>query len=178
MRPSLVRPAARLRIALTVAALAVALAAGACVKPRDITQPVPDALERLYPDSANYLLDAAVQSMIDEAMQIELEDRTRGLIESRYIDIGSLRATTSREGYPERERMVRFRFRTRSVLGGTQLIGEAVYRPIGGGSAMERMVRPDHAAREVLDRLYVRIDDQLQRSRAKRREAADTTGAR
>ena len=169
MTPSFVLASRRRRMALALTAVALAALAGACVKPRDITQPVPDAVERLYPDSSRYLLDAAAQAMIDEAMLVELVDRDRGLIESRYIDIGALRASTSREGYPERERMVRFRFRTRSVLGGTQLVGEAVYRPIGGGSAMERMVRADHAAREVLDRLYIRIDDQLQRIRARQR---------
>jgi len=155
-------------------AVAAALLLAACVKPRDITQPVAGAVERSYPDSAQFVLAAVTRALVDETIDIGLEDRTKGLVESRYEDVGSLRSSISREGYTDAERMVRFRFFTQGMLGGTRLVGEAVYRPtMTGGRAMERMVPPDHAAREVLARLYQRVDDQLQQDRAKRQAAQE-----
>ena len=162
--------------------LAAALAVAACVKPRDISQPVPGAVSHAFPDSARFVLEAVKQAMIDETIDIGLEDPQRGLVESRYEDVGSLRATTSREDYTENERMVRFRFFVQRMLGGTNLVGEVVYRPTGtGGRAMERMVPSDHAAREVLTRVYQRVDERLQNERRQREQqreqrGGDTTG--
>jgi hypothetical protein len=44
-----------------------------------------------------------------------------------------------------------------------------MYRPAGGESrAMERMVPPEHVGREMLTRLYSRIQERLVRERAER----------
>ena len=167
---------------LLALAIAAALAAVACVKPRDISQPVPGAVSHAFPDSARYVLEAVKRAMIDETIDIGLEDPQRGLVESRYEDVGSLRASTSREDYTQNERMVRFRFFVRTMLGGTNLVGEAVYRPTGtGGRSMERMVPNDHAAREVLTRVYQRVAERLENERRQREQqreqrGGDTTG--
>ena len=162
----------------TLAFALVALATlGACVKPRNINEPIAGALEYTLPDSAGDVLRAVEASIVDEALDIGLVDREKGLVESRYTDIGSVRASTSREGYSDDERNVRFRFFARPMLGGTTLYGEVVYRPVIGGMAsgnqqagrgQERMVRADHAGREVLARIVARAEERLRLAREQR----------
>jgi len=160
-------------LALLFAALATV---GACVQPRNINEPIPGALEYTLPDSAGEVLRAVEASIVDEAIDIGLVDREKGLVESRYVDIGSVRATTSREGYSDDERNVRFRFFARPMLGGTTLYGEVVYRPVLGGMStgnpagrgQERMVRADHAGREVLARIVARAEERLRVAREQR----------
>jgi len=157
--------------ALLPLALALAVAAG-CARPRDILEPVEGALTYTFADSARFVLDAAAYAITDEGVDIGLLDRKRSVVESEWVDIGSVRATVSREGYMGADRVVLFRMRTRRVLGGTSLIGEAVYRPAGGGRALEQMVPRDHAAREVLVRMFGRVEDRLRRDREKREREA------
>ena len=165
-----------LPVALAFVALAALAALGACVKPRNINEPIAGALEYSLPDSAGDVLRAVEASITDEGLDIGLVDREKGLVESRYTDIGSVRASTSREGYSDDERNVRFRFFARPMLGGTTLYGEAVYRPVLGGMSagnpagrgQERMVRADHAGREVLARLVARAEERLRLAREQR----------
>jgi hypothetical protein len=160
-------------------ALVVVAALAACVQPRNINEPIPGAMEYSLPDSAGEVLRAVEASIIDEALDIGLVDREKGLVESRYTDIGSVRATTSREGYSDDERNVRFRFFARPMLGGTTLYGEVVYRPVLGGMStgnaagrgQERMVRADHAGREVLARIVARAEERLRVAREQRGSA-------
>jgi hypothetical protein len=154
-------------------ALCLGVAAG-CARPRDILEPVEGALTYTFPDSARHVLDAASYAIVDEGVDIGLLDKKRSVVESEWVDIGALRASVSREGYVGPERVVLFRLRTRRVFGGTSLIGEAVYRPAGGGRALEQMVPRDHAGREVLVRMFRRVEERLVESREKRaREARE-----
>jgi hypothetical protein len=148
----------------------------ACARPRDILEPVEGALSYTFPDSSRQVLDAAAYAITDEGVDIGQLDRKRSVIESQWVDIGSVRASVSREGYIGSDRNVLFRFRTRRVLGGTSLIGEVVYRPSGAGRASERMVPTDHAGREVLARMFVRVDERLRREREKRAQSGETGG--
>ena len=174
--PPTAHPRAHILPGAALAVLALGAALG-CVKPRDITQPVPGAVSHAFPDSAQYVTAALKQAMIDETIDIGLEDAQRGIVESRYEDVGSLRASTSREDYSENERMVRFRFFVQRMLGGTNVVGEAVYRPTGtGGRSMERMVPPEHAAREVLTRIYERVEERLQNERRQREKLREERG--
>lgn len=164
------RPARTLLLLLCAGLLA------ACARPRDILEPVEGALSFTFPDSARQVLDAAAYAITDEGVDIGLLDRKRSVIESQWVDIGALRASVSREGYVGNDRNVLFRFRTRRVLGGTSLVGEVVYRPTGAGKAQERMVPTDHAGREVLARMFGRVDERLRRDREKRAQSEGTAG--
>ena len=152
--------------------LALCLAVAACTRPRNILEPVEGALTYTFADSAPHVLDAASYAIIDEGVDIGLLDRKRSVVESEWVDIGSVRASVSREGYMGADRVVLFRLRTRRVLGGTSLIGDAVYRPAGGGRALEQMVPRDHAGREVLARMFTRVEERLRRDREKREREA------
>jgi hypothetical protein len=68
---------------------------------------------------------------------------------------------------PIADRTVKFRFRTRTTFGATNLIAEAIRKPLSGGAAMERMLPPTHPGHQVLRRILAQIDDRLasQRSR-------------
>ena len=147
-----------------------------CARPRDILEPVEGALDFTFPDSARQVLDAAAYAITDEGIEIGMLDRKRNVIESEWIDIGAVRASVSREGYFGSDRVVLFRFRTRRVLGGTSLIGEVVYRPTGAGKAQEQMVPRGHAGREVLTRMFSRVDERLRRNREKRAGAEGLPG--
>ena len=166
------------RALLLPAVLVLGLLA-ACSRPRDILEPVEGALNYTFPDSARHVLDASAYAITDEGIEIALMDRKRSVVESRWVDIGAVNASVSREGYIGADRVVMFRLRTRRVLGGTSLIGEAVYRPTGGGRSLEQMVPREHAGREVLVRMFTRVDERLRRDREKRereaRERAATT---
>ena len=154
-------------------ALCLGLLTG-CARPRDILEPVEGALTYNFPDSSRFVLDAASYAIIDEGVNIGLLDKKRSVVESEWVDIGALRASVSREGYIGPDRVVLFRLRTRRVFGGTSLIGEAVYRPAGVGRAMEQMVPRDHAGREVLVRMFRRIEERLVEGRERRaREARE-----
>lgn len=149
------------------------LATLACVRPRNILEPVPGAFEATYPDSAHYVLEAAAYAVTDFAVPIFQYDKNRHYLETRFIDVASFPATVSREGYMGNERLVKFQFRTLPTFGATRLIGEVIYRPPGGDTrAMERMVPPEHVGREMLQRLYNRIEERLVRERAERAEKA------
>jgi hypothetical protein len=147
----------------------VGLATLACVRPRNILEPVEGAFEATYPDSAHYVLEAAAYAVTDFAVPIIQYDKRRQYLETEYIDVANFPATVSREGYMGNERLVKFQFRTLPTFGATRLIGEVMYRPAGGESrAMERMVPPEHVGREMLTRLYARIQERLVRERAER----------
>jgi hypothetical protein len=149
--------------------LAILASTAFCVKPRNILEPVPGAFEATYPDSAQYVLDAVAYAVTDFAVPIVQYDKRRRYLETRYIDVANFPATVSREGYIGNERLVKFQFRAVPTFGATRLIGEVIYRPPGGSSrAMERMVPPDHVGREMLTRLYQRIEERLVRERAER----------
>jgi hypothetical protein len=62
-------------------------------------------------------------------------DPERQIVESDWVDVGSLRhvSPAAAEAVVGTDRRVRFRLRTAPVAGGTQLVGEALIRPIGGG---------------------------------------------
>jgi hypothetical protein len=154
-----------------LAVLCLGLAAG-CSRPRDIMEPVEGALNYTFPDSSRYVFDAASYAIVDEGVDIGLIDKKRSVVESQWVDIGALRASVSREGYIGADRVVLFRLRTRRVLGGTTLIGEVVYRPAGGGRALEQMVPRDHAGREVLVRMFKSVEDRLIEGREKREREA------
>ncbi len=155
------------RVALL--ALSLLVQAGSCVPPRRIEDPVPGAVQFSLPDSARYVLDAAAYAITDEGLSITQKDRTRMLVESGFVDIGTLRTRNDRSAYVGPERVVKFRFRTRTTFGATNLIGEAVYRvDENAGRAGERMVPEGHAALEVLTRMFGRINARLSDERVKR----------
>ena len=164
------RIASRLARRALLLPLVLGLAA-ACARPRDVLEPVEGALTFTFPDSARVVLDAAAYAVTDEGIDIGLLDRKRSVVESEWIDIGAVRASVSRESYMDSDRNVLFRLRTRRVLGGTSLIGEVVYRPAGAGRAMEQMVPREHAGREVLVRMFTRVDERLKRDRERQRAA-------
>ena len=129
---------------------------------------MPGALEETFPDSAKYVLEAAAYAITDEGMSLVQYDKRRHYVETDFIDIGALRASTDRDAYIGSDRLVKFQFRTVPTFGATRLIGEVIYRPAGGGRAMEQMVPPQHAGREVLLRLYRRVEQRLEAEREKR----------
>jgi hypothetical protein len=183
-RRSARRAAARLALArLSAALLAGALALGAgCARPRDISQPVPGALVRSYPDSADAVFEAAAYAITDEGFDIVQQDRRRSYVESRWVDANALRvpigATVPQTGT---DRVVRFQFRTERTFGATRLVGEAVTRLTGryGGRADDDMVPANHPARAVLERMFERVDERLRTARERReREGPDSTPAR
>ena len=156
-----------------LAAVALLLLAAACARPRDIRQPVSGALAFTFPDSALRVIDAAIGAVTDEGVPLRFTDRKQMYVESDYVDIGSLRASTSREAYSSNERLVKFQFRAEPTFGATRLTGEVIYLPLGGQSrAMERMVPEQHAGREVLQRMFVRVNQRLQRERERDAERA------
>lgn len=148
------------------------LALTGCVRPRNIHEPVPGAFEVVIPDSSRYLVEAAEYAITAEGIRIDMSDRKRALVESDFIDIGAVRATTDRSAYVGPERLVKFRFRARPTLGGSRLIGEAIYHLAGpsSGRAMERMVPEEHAGREVLIRMMARIEKRAREERVAREE--------
>ena len=163
-----------MRPRLLLSSLLSALAIAACARPRNILEPVPGAYAATYPDSAKYVLEAVAYAISDFAVPIVQYDRKRQYIESGYIDVGNFPASVSRDAYMGNERLVKFQFRTLPTFGATRLIGEVMYRPLGGGSrAMEKMVPPDHVGREMLARLYKRIDERLENDRKERAEKAE-----
>ena len=60
---------------------------------------------------------------------------------------------------------MRFRLRTAPIAGGTQLVGEALIRPTGGGEFADRMVPRNHPAREVLIRMLDNVSERLGKRR-------------
>jgi len=172
------RRAARLAAALAAAAL---LAAG-CARPRDISQPLPGALVRTFPDSADAVFEAAAYAITDEGFDIVQQDRKRGYVESRWVGANALRvpigSTVPQTGT---DRVVRFQFRTERTFGATRLVGEAVTRLTGdyGGRADDDMVPANHPARAVLERMFGRVEERLRTERERReREGPDSTRAR
>ena len=145
----------------------VLVGAAACVQPRDIRDPVDGAVVVTFPDSARLIFDATVAALNDEPIRISLTDRARGVIETDYIDLTSVRLSVNMAEEPMADRMVKFRFRTRTTLGATHLVAEAIRRPLSGGAAMERMLPPAHPAHQVLRRILGGVDERLasQRSR-------------
>ncbi|MDQ6887807.1 MAG: hypothetical protein M3068_10990 [Gemmatimonadota bacterium] len=149
--------------------LALLVQSGSCVSARRIDEAVPGALQFSFPDSARYVLDAAAYAITDEGLSITQKDATRMLVESGFVDIGTLRARSDRSAYTGPDRMIKFRFRTRTTFGATILVGEAVYRPNeNAGRAGERMVPESHAAREVLTRMFAGVGTRLSDERARR----------
>lgn len=162
----------------TTVALLVSIIAMGCVKARNIQQPVPGAIEVTLPDSVPHVIDAAETVITDEGIGIQLSDRKRGVVESSFIDIGQVRATTDRSSYLPDERNVRFRFWTRPTFGGTRLSAEVVFYQflgIDSGRAMEKMVPADHAGREVVTRMVAKIEARLRAQRDKRKEEGQRT---
>lgn len=139
----------------------VAMLPVACVQARDIREPVEGAVVVTFPDSAGPIFDATVAALNDEPIRIVLTDRARGIIETDYVDLTALRLTVNMSEEPLADRMVKFRFRTRTTFGATHLIGEAIRRPLSGGAAMERMLPPSHAGRQVLNRVLASVDERL-----------------
>ena len=117
------------RLARAYVALA-AVAAIACVQPRDIREPVDDAIVVTFPDSARPIFDATVDALNDEPIRIALTDRAKGVIETDYIDLTSVRLSVNMSEEPMADRMVKFRFRTRTTLGATHLVAEAIRKPL------------------------------------------------
>lgn len=152
---------------MTIGALLAATAAIACVQPRDIREPVDGAVVVTFPDSARPIFDATIAALNDEPIRIVLSDRAKGVIETEYIDLTSVRLSVNMSEEPMADRMVKFRFRTRNILGATNLIGEVIRRPLSGGAAMERMLPPTHPGHQVLRRILSEVDQRLaaQRSR-------------
>ncbi len=154
------------RAMFAVAAL-VTTTSLACVQPRDIRQPVDGAVVVTYPDSARPIFDATVAALNDEPIRIALTDRDKGVIETDYIDITSVRLSVNMAEEPMADRMVKFRFRTRTTLGATHLVAEAIRRPLSGGAAMERMLPPTHPGHQVLRRILGRVDERLAEQRSR-----------
>lgn len=144
------------------------LLVAACSSPRSIRDPVEGAVVVTLPDSAALILDATVAALNDEPIQIALIDRDRGIIETDYIDLASVRLPVNVGGEPQADRLVKFRFRTRNTFGATNLIAEAIRRPLSGGAAMERMLPPNHPAHYALQRVLRNIDARLTRTRQDR----------
>ena len=145
----------------------VTAAAGACVQPRDIREPVDGAVVVTFPDSARPIFDATVAALNDEPIRIALTDRPRGVIETDYIDLTSVRLSVNMSEEPMADRMVKFRFRTRTTLGATHLVAEAIRKPLSGGAAMERMLPPTHPGHQVLRRVLTRVDERLTEQRSR-----------
>jgi hypothetical protein len=125
---------------------------------------VEGAVERIFPDSARPVLDAAVRAVTDEGIGLEMVDERRGFVESAFVDVGSLRPTLDVIGLSAEERRIKFQFRALPTFGGTRLIAEAIYRPLPGSDrAMERMVPEDHPGRRVLADMLGRIEERLKR---------------
>ena len=170
------RRAARLAAGLAGAAL---LAAG-CARPRDISQPVPGALVRTFPDSADAVFEAAAYAITDEGFDVVQQDRKRGYVESRWVDANALRvpigSTVPQSGT---DRVVRFQFRTERTFGATRLVGEAVTRLTGGygGRADDDMVPANHPARAVLERMFGRVEERLRAERERREREAERPAA-
>lgn len=137
----------------------------ACVQARDIREPVEGAVVVTFPDSAGPIFDATVAALNDEPIRIVLTDRARGIIETDYVDLTALRLTVNMSEEPLADRMVKFRFRTRTTFGATHLVGEAIRRPLSGGAAMERMLPPSHAGRQVLNRVLASVAERLAEGR-------------
>lgn len=144
-----------------------AVAAIACVQPRDIREPVDGAVVVTFPDSARPIFDATVDALNDEPIRIALTDRAKGVIETDYIDLTSVRLSVNMSEEPMADRMVKFRFRTRTTLGATHLVAEAIRKPLSGGAAMERMLPPTHPGHQVLRRILGRVDEQLAAGRSR-----------
>ena len=156
-----VRRRNRIRARVRAVAALVALLAAACATPRNIRQPVDGAVVVTFPDSARPIFDATIAALRDEPIRIVLSDLASGVIETEYIDITSVRTSVDMSEEPMADRMVKFRFRTRTTLGATHLVAEAIRRPFSGGAAMERMLPPDHPARQVLNRVIANVDERL-----------------
>ena len=154
------------RLSIGIAGVLLATAA-ACVQPRDIRDPVDGAVVVTFPDSARPIFDATVAALNDEPIRILLTDRAKGVIETAYIDLTSVRLSVNMAEEPMADRIVKFRFRTRTTLGATHLVAEAIRKPLSGGAAMERMLPPTHPAQQVLRRIISSVDERLadQRSR-------------
>lgn len=148
--------------------LLCALFLAACSSPRNIRDPVEGAVVVTLPDSAAPILDATVAALNDEPIQIALIDRERGVVETDYIDLASVRLPVNVGNEPQADRLVKFRFRTRNTFGATNLIAEAIRRPLSGGAAMERMLPPSHPAHHVLQRVLRNVDERLTRVRQDR----------
>ena len=144
-----------------------AVTALACVQPRDIREPVDGAVVVTFPDSARPIFDATVDAINDEPIRIALTDRAKGVIETDYIDLISVRLSVNMSEEPVSDRMVKFRFRTRTTLGATHLVAEAIRKPLSGGAAMERMLPPTHPGHQVLRRILSRVDQQLAAERSR-----------
>ena len=147
-----------------VASFALAAAAVTvigCASPRDIREPVEGAVVVTLPDSARWIYEATIDALNDEPIRIALTDRRAGLVETDYIDLSSVRLSVNMEDLPMAERMVKFRFRTRTTFGATDLIAEVMGRRPGGGAANERMLPPGHPSRQVLMRLIEGIRERL-----------------
>ena len=132
-----------------------------CASPRNIREPVEGAVVVTLPDSARWIYDATIDALNDEPIRIALTDRGAGLIETAYIDLTSVRLPVNMADLPTSERLVKFRFRTRTTFGATNLIAEVMGRRPGGGAANERMLPPDHPSRVVLMRLIEGIRERL-----------------
>jgi hypothetical protein len=148
--------------------LALALVSvSACARSRSIKAPVSGAVSRTYSDSAAYVFEVATYAVTDEGIGIMRTDPERQIVESDWVDVGSLRhvSPAAAEAVVGADRRVRFRFRAVPVAGGTQLIGEALIRPIGGGEFADRMVPRNHPAREVLIRMLDNASERLGKTR-------------
>ena len=160
----------RRRISHRLAAACFALGAVgavACVQPRDIREPVDGAVVVTFPDSARPIFDATIAALNDEPIRIVLSDRAKGVIETEYIDLTSVRLSVNMSEEPMADRMVKFRFRTRTTLGATHLVAEAIRKPLSGGAAMERMLPPTHPGHQVLRRILGHVDDRLATERSR-----------
>jgi hypothetical protein len=164
----------RHRLALSLATLTTLGVGGACYKVRNVDEPVPGAVSVTFPDSAKYVIDASVRAIEDEGIGIKIYDRKRNFVESQDVDINMLKSTKDRTAYFPEERVIKFQFRTVPVMGATQLVGEAIWNPRGQqGRAFEKMVPENHAAREVLARMFARVQRRLEDDRADRERAAE-----
>ena len=153
-------------LSIGIVAVLLAVTAG-CVQPRDIREPVDGAVVVTFPDSARPIFDATVAALNDEPIRISLTDRAKGVIETDYIDLTSVRLSVNMAEEPTADRTVKFRFRTRTTLGATHLIAEAIRKPVSGGAAMERMLPPTHPAHQVLRRILASVDQRLANQRSR-----------
>jgi hypothetical protein len=153
-------------------ALVAALAAVACATPRGITRPVEGADTRTYPDSAKYVYEAATYAITDEGIGLRQADTKAQLVESNWVDVSTLHHISPQAAavLAGGDRRVRFQFRAVPAAGGTQLVGEALIRPTGGGNYADEMAPPNHPAREVLSRMFDNVTERLDERRAKRQQ--------
>ena len=147
--------------------LLVAAVGFGCVAPRDIREPVEGAVTVTFPDSARLIYNATIGALNDEPIRIVLSDRAKGVIETEYIDLLSVRLSVNMSEEPLADRMVKFRFRTRQTLGATHLVAEAIRKPLSGGAAMERMLPATHPGHQVLRRILARVDETLANERSR-----------